>query len=192
MRRACGSWAPCARIGGSRLAGNFAFDTRPRRPLLSGTLRGGPLRLADLGPAIGTDTPPSRPGRVLPDRPLDPPALQMMDARVDVALTRLDLGSAHLEPLALVNGRLNLADGVLTLSQLDAGVAGGRLSGSARIDTQPVPPVWTARLDIDNLAVERWLKIDAKALTHHPLTGRLKARLDVQGRGRSRPNCWPA
>lgn len=188
LRHASGLWqldGVKARIGDSRLGGHYAFDTRHRRPVLTGTLSGGPLRLADLGPAVGADAPPSRPGRVLPDRPLDLPALHMMDARVDVALTQLDLGTKNLEPLGPVKGNLQLQGGVLTLSQLNAGVAGGQLTGSAKLDTQPVPPVWQASLDVDNMAIERWLKPDAKPLTEHPVTGRLKAQLDVQGRGRS-------
>lgn len=188
LRHAAGLWQledVKARIGGSQLGGAYAFDTRPRRPVLTGTLSGGPLRLADLGPAVGADTPPSRPGRVLPDRPLDLPALNLMDARVDVALSQLDLGTQHLEPLAPVNGKLQLQRGVLTLSQLHAGVAGGQLTGSASLDTQPVPPAWQARLDVANLALERWLKPDVKPLTAQPVTGRLKARLDVTGHGRS-------
>ena len=74
---------------------------------------------------------------------------------------------------------------MLTLSQLNAGVAGGRLTGSAKVDTQPVPPVWQASLDVDGMAIERWLKTDVKALTKDPVTGRLKAQIDVQGRGHS-------
>lgn len=188
LKHAAGLWqlgGVKATIGQSRLGGDFAFDTRPRRPALTGTLRGGPLRLADLGPAIGADAPPSRAGRVLPDRTFDLPALHMMDAKVNVALSQLDLGTAKLEPLAPVNGNLVLNDGVLTLSQLDAGIAGGRLTGSAKVDTQPVPPVWQASLDVNGMAIERWLKIDAKALTKDPVTGRLKAQIDVQGRGHS-------
>lgn len=188
LRHASGLWQlddVKAKIGGSRLGGHYAFDTRPARPLLTGTLSGGPLRLADLGPAVGADTPPSRSGRVLPDRPLDLPALHQMNARVNVALSQLDLGTQNLEPLAPVKTNLVLQDGVLTLSQLDAGVAGGQLTGSAGLDTRPVPPVWQASLDVNNLAIERWLTPDAKPLTRHAITGRLKAQLDVKGSGHS-------
>jgi uncharacterized protein involved in outer membrane biogenesis len=174
-----------ARIGRSPLAGSFAFDTRPARPQLSGLLRGGPLHLADLGPAIGTDTPPSRQGRLLPDRPLDLPALNAMDARVAVALNQLDLGSAHLAPLAPVNASLVLEAGVLRLEGLQAGVAGGQLAGSAQLDTRTSPPHWQASADVQGLAVERWFKPRVRGLTASPLTGRLHAELDVQGRGRS-------
>lgn len=175
-----------ARIGRSRLGGDFAFDTtRPERPLLSGVLRGGPLRLADLGPAVGTDTPPSRPGRVLPDRPLDLPALGAMDARVVVALSQVDLGSTSLAPFAPVNGSLVLDAGVLSLDNFSAGVAGGEVAGTARLDTRTTPPQWQARADVNGMAVEQWFKPQVKRLSPRPLTGRLHAEIDVQGRGRS-------
>jgi uncharacterized protein involved in outer membrane biogenesis len=189
LKHATGVWrleAVRARIGGSRLAGDFAFDTtRPERPLLSGLLRGGPLRLADLGPAVGTDTPPSRPGRVLPDRPLDLPALGAMDARVAVALNQVDLGSASLAPFAPVNGSLVLDAGVLSLDDFSAGVAGGEVAGTARLDTRASLPQWQARADVHGMAVEQWFKPQVKHLSARPLTGRLRAELDVRGRGRS-------
>ncbi|MFT7775504.1 AsmA family protein [Roseateles sp.] len=191
LQHALGVWqlgGAKARIGQSQLGGDFAFDTRPtpsRRPLLSGLLRGGPLRLADLGPAFGTDTPPSRPGRVLPDRPWDLPSLRMMDARVAVALSQLDLGTAHLAPLAPVNASLVLEDGVLSLQGFNAGIAGGEASGSARLDTRPSPPQWQIGLGVRGMAVEQWLKFQAPSLAHDPLTGRLRADLDVHSRGRS-------
>lgn len=191
LQHASGVWqlgGAKARVGQSQLGGDFAFDTRAgssQRPLLSGLLRGGPLRLADLGPAFGADTPPSRPGRVLPDRPWDLPSLRTMDARVAVALSQLDLGSARLAPLAPLNASLVLEDGVLSLQGFNAGIAGGEASGSARLDTRPSPPQWQIALGVRGMAVEQWLKFQASGLAHDPLTGRLRADLDVQGRGRS-------
>lgn len=175
-----------ARIGASRLGGDFAFDTtRPGRPMLSGLLRGGPLRLADLGPAVGTDTPPSRPGRVLPDRPLDLPALGAMDARVAVALQQVDLGSASLAPFAPVSGSLLLDAGVLSLDDFSAGVAGGQVAGTARLDTRASPPQWQARAEVQGMAVEQWFRPRVRHLSARPLTGRLRAEVDVRGQGRS-------
>lgn len=188
LQHASGVWqlgGVRARIGSSRVGGDFAFDTRPARPQLSGVLRGGPLRLADLGPAVGADKPPSRPGRLLPDRKFDLPSLRAMDARVGIALSELDLGAEALGPLTPVNVSLVLENGVLALQHLNAGVAGGQLVGSVRLDSRPEAPLWQASLDAHNVAVERWLKFDVKALTEDPITGRLKARLDVEGRGRS-------
>jgi uncharacterized protein involved in outer membrane biogenesis len=188
LQHASGVWqlnAARARVGRSHLGGDFSFDTRPKRPLLSGVLRGGPLRLADLGPAVGADAPPSRPGRVLPDRPLDLPSLKVMDARVAVALSQLDLGTAKLAPLAPLNTSVILEDGVLTLENLNAGVAGGELAAKVKLDTRPAPPQWQVNADMRGVAIEQWLKFQAKSLSEHPVTGRLRADVDVQGHGRS-------
>ena len=51
-------------VGGSRLQADLRFDTRPAKPLLTGSLGGQLLRLKDLGPAIGTAAPADTP--VLP------------------------------------------------------------------------------------------------------------------------------
>ena len=188
LQHAAGVWqldGAKARVGQSQLGGDFYFDTRAARPQLSGLLRGGPLRLADLGPAVGADTSPSRPGRVLPDRPWDLPSLRAMDARVAVALSQLDLGTAKLAPLAPVNVSLVLEDGVLDLQHLHAGIAGGEAAGSARLDTRVDPPAWTVGLDVRGMAIEQWLRLNPKALAENPVTGRLRADIDVKGRGRS-------
>src|SRR5262249_46600562 len=131
LQHASGLWQLTqahATIGRSQLSGDFAFNTRAVRPLLTGALRGGPLLLADLGPAVGTDASPSRSGRVLPDRRLDIPSLARMDADLEISLSALDLGSRALAPLAPVSARLRLQDRLLSLQSLQAGVAGGRLS----------------------------------------------------------------
>jgi len=174
-----------ARVGESHLGGDFSFDTRPARPMLSGALRGGPLRLADLGPAVGTDKAPSRAGRVLPDRAFDLPALNAMDARVAVALSQLDLGAASLAPLGPVNTSVVLVDGVLKLENFNAGIAGGELAGKLTLDTHPNPPLWQIQAGVRGMAIERWIKVQTKALTASPVTGRLDVDVNVQGSGRS-------
>ncbi|RZJ11282.1 MAG: AsmA family protein [Rubrivivax sp.] len=188
LQHAAGVWQlgdVKAQIGKSRLGGDFAFDTRAARPQLSGMLRGGPLRLADLGPAVGTDAPPSRPGRVLPDRAFDIPSLKAMDAQVGVALTQLDLGTAALEPLAPVNASVVLDGGVLTIKHMNAGVAGGEVGGLVKLDSNPNPAQWQANLDLRGIAIERWLKLHVAALTDDPITGRVQGDIDVTGQGRS-------
>jgi AsmA family protein len=196
LRHAGGLWqldGTQAQIGASRLGGDFAFDTRPARPRLTGRLTGGPLALADLGPAVGTDTAPSRPGRVLPDKPIDVPALGAMDAALDIQLSRLDLGTPAIAPLTMITAKLSLEQGLLALTELRAGVAGGSVSGSTQLDTRPAPPqlpVWQARLALDGVAVDRWLRSLRRARPGEAepaslLTGKLQARADVAGQGRS-------
>ncbi|XHS77934.1 AsmA family protein [Burkholderiaceae bacterium UC74_6] len=166
-------------IGRSQLAGDFKFNTRTVRPLLTGELRGGPLLLADLGPALGTDTEPSRSGRVLPDRQLDIPSLARMDADVNISLSALDLGSRSLAPFAPISARLQLQDNLLSLQDLRAGVAGGQISADATLSARVEPPLWQVKLGVQNMALEHWLR------TTHAVTGRLRGQAEVQGTGRS-------
>ena len=172
-----------ASVGRSRLGGDFRYDTRRDnghgRPLLSGDLRGGPLLLADLGPAVGTDARPSRPGRVLPDRALDIPSLARMDADMTIHLSSLDLGSSALAALSPVNAKLTLQDGELALRDVHAGIAGGQLSGDTTLNSRVDPPAWQAHLMVQGMALERWLqKTDT-------IAGKLQVKADVRGHGRS-------
>jgi uncharacterized protein involved in outer membrane biogenesis len=169
-----------ATVGASRLAGDFKYDTRKARPLLSGELRGGPLLLADLGPAVGTDAEPSRAGRVLPDRAMDISSLARMDAALDIHLSALDLGSRAFAPFAPVNARLELQDSLLSLRDLQAGIAGGRLSGNTSLNAREEPPRWQAALQVQGLSLEHWLHKDKNFLT-----GKLQAEAHVQGQGHS-------
>jgi uncharacterized protein involved in outer membrane biogenesis len=213
-----------ARIGGSSLQANLNFDTRQARPLLSGRLGGELLRLKDLGPAIGAappaDTPKlstvldesglpnalqtpapvapartARPGRVLPNRSFDLRALHAMDADVQVAIDVLDLGDdAVIAPLRDLAAQLTLRSGVLNLADLQAKVAGGRMSGSTSLTTNPASSAarWQADLRLVGVQVEQWwrrLKANADARdtgNSTPfLSGRMAARLQVQGTGNS-------
>ena len=202
-----------ARIGGSRLQADLNFDTRSARALLSGRLGGELLRLKDLGPAIGgappTDTPalstvldegeapnksraplraaPGRPGRVLPDRSFDLRALNAMDADVQVAIATLDLGDdAVIAPLRGLATHLTLRSGVLNLAELQAQVAGGQLRGSTSLSTTPASSVarWQADLRFTGVQVEQWLR-RLQAQSTPFLSGRMAARLQVQGVGNS-------
>ncbi|MGQ0652320.1 MAG: AsmA family protein, partial [Betaproteobacteria bacterium] len=90
-------------IGSSRLEGDFSYDPGIAPPLLAGSLRGKRLALSDLGPAVTSVGPVERKapaanerrqrGRVLPRQPFNLPALDAMQAEVDVDLDRLDLGA---------------------------------------------------------------------------------------------------
>lgn len=147
-----------AAIGSSVLAGAFSYDTQPVPARLSGRLTGSRLALRDLGPAIGADQPPARAGRVLPDQALNLPSLSTMDANVLIDLALLDLGTAALAPLGQVRTHLRLKQGALHLDDLSATVAGGRVSGSSRLDTRPAVPQWTAALKFAGLDVAGWVQ----------------------------------
>ena len=189
-------------IGSSRLAGAFTFDPRPRLPVLSGRLTGTNLALADLGPVVGApvrkgatpvamaaSAPPrtaNRTGHVLPNREFDLPALRAMDANVLVAIDKLNLGSGLLQPLEPLRTHLVLADGVLTLRELEARTGQGRLFGTVQLDGRDAQALWTADLRWDGVRLESWIQQDRKDKGAPPyVTGSLNGRARVAGQGKS-------
>jgi len=182
-----------ATVGASRLNGVFTYNAERAVPLLSGWLGGNPLSLADLGPAVGTK-PAATPqtastrdkGKVLPDRPFDLPTLNVMDADVLIDIAQVDLNTQYLQPLQALRGHLKLADGVLTLSELDARTGQGRLSGGLSLHGRASQALWKADLRWDEIHLESWIRQAARANGLPPfVSGRLYGRLLVEGQGRS-------
>jgi uncharacterized protein involved in outer membrane biogenesis len=152
-------------IGSSRLNGEFKFDTGPAVPVLTGTLGGARLALADLGPAFGAAPPGApasasnaKPGKLIPDRTFDIPSLKAMNANVGVQLAVLDLGTTALEPFKPLQGRITLQDGVLNLKDLLARTSAGEVQGAIGLDSRPADPAWTADLRWDGIQLDRFLK----------------------------------
>jgi len=180
-----------ALLGRSRLLGSFSYETAGPRPKLSGRLGGASLWFADLGPTVGVpaaaDPAPvnARAGKVLPDRQFDLPSLRAMDADVQVALDRIDLGSAFAEPIVPASAQLLLQDGVLSLRQLDARTARGRLGGDITLDGRATLALWTADLNWSGVSLERWIKQTRTRGQPPYLSGELGGRLQLKGQGRS-------
>jgi AsmA family protein len=189
------------RVGTSRLRGDFRYDTASEPPLLTGTLAGERLALADLGPAIGTRTAPqdtaadsnNAAGRVLPQREFDVPSLQRMSADVLLRLDRLDLGTPQLESLAPLQGRVRLQRGVLGVQELLARTASGTLRGEIMVDARAQQmPQWRADLRWGGIELERFIKArntNAAAATAKStpgyVSGTLGGSANLTGRGRS-------
>ena len=198
-------------IGSSRLAGAFTYDPRPALPLLSGRLTGSRLALADLGPALGgavknkasdprvgkgatavAAAPPvavqrvnATPGRMLPDREFDLPALRAMNANVLIAIDSVDTGSGLLEPLKPLRTHLVLADGVLSLRDIDARTGQGRLNGTVQLDGRNAQALWTADLRWADVRLESWIH-QTRANNAPPYaTGKLSGQARVAGQGKS-------
>ena len=185
-------------IGESRLNGAFTYDPRPATPMLAGRLGGSKLLLADLGPAVGTPAQASkvvaevRPAAVtkkssgvLPDREFDLPALRAMNANVLIDIANLDLGSSILEPLKPLRTHLVLADGVLTLRELEARTGQGRLFGTVQLDGRTAQALWTADLRWAGVRLESWVK-QARADGAPPfVSGNLAGQARVAGQGKS-------
>jgi len=174
-------------IGVSHLKGALTYETDRAVPLLAGRLGGRRLLLADLGPAVGV-TPRSAKtatGRVLPDRPFDLPSLRVMDANVLLDFDELDLGSDLVEPLRPMHAHLELADGILTLSDLAARTGAGEFKGDLRLDGRNSVAVWNANLRWKDLQLERWIQQKRTGNAPPFISGRLNGTTALQGQGRS-------
>jgi uncharacterized protein involved in outer membrane biogenesis len=204
VAHAGGLWAlkvARARIGRSRLSGEFEYDGRQQPRRLVGRLAGPLLLLSDLGPAVGTPgptgaaTPPSSRGRVLPQRRFDLPSLRLMDADVAVAIDQLDFGTPAIRPLRPVQARLLLDDAVLQLRDLQAGSGANRVAGWMQLDARSAVARWGADLSFDVAELADWLpalRSPGPRRTVNPskplppyLSGHLNGRLQVSGQGRS-------
>ena len=190
-----------ATIGTSRLNGAFTFDKRGALPLLAGRLGGARLLLADLGPVIGTTpavvaataTSPILPlgistrgkGMVLPNRPYDLAAMRAMDANVLIDISEVDLSSRLLEPLRPLHTHLQLRDGVLTLSDIDARTGQGKLMGELALDGRQSTALWNANLRWDGVQLESWIHQGRTAGAPSYVTGRMNGQTTMKGQGRS-------
>ncbi len=183
---------PDARIGSSKLSGAFTYDTRRDVPLLSGRLGGTRLLLSDLGPAVGVPVAgegeakvTKGPGRVLPDRAFDLPSLRKMDANVLVDIAELHTGTEVIAQLRPLRAHLLLADGVLTLSDIEARTAKGRLQGHLQLDGRGKQAKWTADLRLLSVDLTQWLQLERGGTKPPYLSGKLDAQIKVAGSGRS-------
>lgn len=180
-----------AHIGRSELAGEFEFRNRPGElPSLTGELHGPALWLQDLGPAIGVEPQPAKAAaadvRVLPDRPLDLPSLAVMKADVRIKLDRFELGHPKLQSMRPLKAHLTLNDSVLTLEDLDATMAQGRIWGRVQLDgRQPRNGLWTVDLSTSGLRLEQWIAQDRPKGQPPYVAGDLGGRFQLTGHGRS-------
>lgn len=181
-----------ARIGSSQLSGAFAYDTHRKVPLLAVRLGGTRLLLSDLGPAVGvpvagdgTSRKAKGPGRVIPDRAFDLASLRTMDADVLVDIAELDTGTEVLAQLRPLRAHLLLADGVLTLSDIEAQTAKGQLLGHLQFDGRGKQAKWTADLRLLSVDLAQWLQLERGQNKPPYLSGKLDAQVVVAGSGRS-------
>lgn len=131
------------------------------------------------------DGKPKVPGaKVLPDRAFDLPALRAMNANVLIDIDNLDLGSGLLEPLKPIRTHLVLNDGVLTLRDIDARTAQGRLTGNVQLDGRNAQALWTANIRVDDVRLESWLH-QSRADAPPYVTGNLSGQMRVAGQGKS-------
>lgn len=189
-------------LGSSDLSGNLSFDTASAVPMLTGKVQSKLLDFSDLGAIVGVQpravrsrqtasinggpvgasvsTPTPRNGRVLPTAVLDFEKLNAMNANVEYSAADI----RHVEALPLDKGavHIKLNAGVLDLTPISLGLAGGTVAGSLRIDASVKPAVLSTQLDVRSIQFNQLFPtVD---LTKSSL-GKFSGQLDLKGRGNS-------
>lgn len=132
------------KVGSSDLAGSLKYESRQPRPYLSGSVQSKLLRLEDLGAVIGADSKAAKARRgATKGKPADK-ALPVQGFRTD-RWTTLD-ADVNFSGRKIVRGKnlpiddlmteIHLENGVLSLTPLKFGIAGGNLNSTIRLDGQ--------------------------------------------------------
>lgn len=135
------------RVGGSDLNGTLVYTQRATRPLLSGDLVSNLLQFSDLAPIIGADSNASKKSRgdtakqpsnrALPVEQFRTDRWKAIDA--DVKFTGRRIIRQGSLPISNLYTHVVMTDGVLTLTPLRFGVAGGTLATNVKLDGSSVP-----------------------------------------------------
>jgi hypothetical protein len=167
-----------ARSGESDVHGSVSIDSTRARPKLDIDITSGVLRMIDLGArAAGRGPPP--PPLLLSEAALRPGSLSLDDAAILVHADQVVVGKLSLHALA-AQGTLD--HGVLTAQSLTAGLLGGEVHGTGRLDLNQDPPLARADLNITGLELGRF---PHKPPMPPPLEGAMRAHIVLTGKGRS-------
>jgi uncharacterized protein involved in outer membrane biogenesis len=163
-----------AHAGQSDLAGTLQVDSSSGRPEVTGGLRSNFLQLSDLSrpsQAVAPESAPQTP------RAINVAALKRSDWNLTYRAETLKLGSQVLKP---ASATLSIQRGVVRAQQVQAGIAGGRLTADARLDVTPRVPQGTLELRLQELELA-----DLAPPSHPGFSGRLSARAKLSGEGAS-------
>jgi AsmA family protein len=173
-----------ASSGESDVAGSVSVERTKGRSRVEAQLTSTRLRVADLG-AHASDAPdavaepPSQQMFRIPETPLKVTGLQKTDAVVKFRARELDLGRVALTD---VTGKLAIEHGVLSITGVEAGIAGGGLTGSVRLDASRAVPRGELDLVLTGAQLDQ-LKSSHAALGG--LGGLLNGRVQLKGAGTS-------
>ncbi|ALX34837.1 hypothetical protein ABW99_20585 [Pandoraea thiooxydans] len=156
-------------VGSSDLSGTLTYHADQPRPLLEGAVVSNLLRLADLGPLIGAQTPgkhasggdlgrkppPQPPGKVLPVAPFNTDRWRALDA--DVKFTGRKIIRGKDLPIENLVTHLLLRDGVLSLDPLQFGVAGGQMVSNITLDGRATPMRARMQMSLRHLKIKKLL-----------------------------------
>ena len=190
------------KIGHTDLAGEISVDRSKERPMVRAALRSESADLSDLARLVGirdssgdaaahsddskktatekSDSKTTKPRRIFSERPLNFDRLDTFDAQVSLDLRKLKAAARpELESLKVT---ANLQNGVLALTSIDLGLAGGHLTGSLTVDGRRPPASAQAKIDARDVRLEKLL---AGQLLAGFAAGPVAAQFDLKGQGAS-------
>lgn len=131
------------KVGESDLQGSLKYTSGKPRPRLTGSMTSNQLRLADLGPAIGTTKPSNanrgrdQRGKVLPDAKFAAERWNAMD--MDIVFKGRHIIRPESLPLENLSLRAVMENAQLKLAPLTFGVAQGQIESQVSIDGRSAP-----------------------------------------------------
>jgi len=178
------------KIGDSDIHGDLAYVASKPRPKLSGKLVSNQLLFKDLAPLIGADSnaeqkarggASKQPGdKVLPVEEFRTERWRAMDADVEFAGKRI-VQTEEL-PFTDLAAHLVLDDGVLKLTPLRFGVAGGNLKADIRLNGRDTPMQGQVKMTARGFKLKQLFPTFAPMQTSF---GELNGDADLKGRGNS-------
>lgn len=135
------------KVGESDLQGSLKYTSGKPRPRLTGSMTSNQLRLADLGPALGTTSPDNthrgrdrasgQRGKVLPDSKFAAERWNAMD--MDIVFKGRHIIRPESLPLQNMSLRAVMENAQLKLAPLTFGVAQGQIESQVSIDGRSAP-----------------------------------------------------
>ena len=193
-------WADLdGKIGDSLVNGFVQFEPRPQaaRPLLTASLTLPRLDFDDLAPLIGA--PPSTArgetasaeqkrklrqvqttGKTLPDQDFETDKWKAIDAKVSIEAKQVRRAPAL--PVDAFSAQMSLVDGVVNISPLKLGLAGGTATAHVRMDSTPKPLDASLKAQFTGLKLDRMFPTVDKMRSS---LGTLYGQVDLKAQGGS-------
>lgn len=176
-------------VGASDLAGDIAVDRAGDRRVVTAELRSRSLDIDDLAVVLGARVRSSgdgdtvvvsgRPGKLLPDAPLQTARLRAMDGTLSYRAASMKRNDFEIRQVRL---EAALEDGVLNLDPVAFDFSRGGLTGTARIDATEETPYSRIDFRLAGYPVESLIPARDGV---QPLTGLALGRAQLEGPGAS-------
>ena len=171
-------------VGESDVTGEFAVDRGRTPQKITATLVSQKLVLRDLGGFIGAPNgtqsgPAPRGGRILPTEPFSPDKLKAADADVHFRVAQV---ITEKMPLEKMTAHLVVNNGVLKLTPIDFGTAGGHLLAEVEMDGRRAPIATRVDVIAKGLQLEKMFPNSKLASAN---TGTMGGRAKLVGNGNS-------